>query len=103
MVPLLRSWRYEVLMEWRAALDAQFSAFPTRDLDLRTRKAIEVRYASERDEAATAFAAGPDVLRTLAADIERERNDLAARLPAEAHALWAAEAALALAPLEIDA
>jgi serine/threonine protein kinase len=98
-VPHLRSWRIDVLVEWRRALDAQFAALPVRELDYRTRHDIEVRYARTRDRLRGELLAGAERLRTLAADLTREADELAASLPAEAAALRQAQAEAATSPL----
>jgi DNA-binding helix-hairpin-helix protein with protein kinase domain len=89
-VPHLRSWRYDVLMEWRRSLDAQFAALPRRELDYKVRHTIEMRYARKRDQLRDELLAGAERLRALAVDLEREGADLVATLPGEAAALWQA-------------
>jgi hypothetical protein len=98
-VPHLRSWRIDVLYEWRRALDAQFAALPKRDLDYRVRHDIEVRYARTRDQLRGELLAGAERLRALAADLTREAAELSAQLPSEAAALWRAQADAAQSPL----
>ena len=98
-VPHLRSWRIDVLIEWRLALDAQFAAQPKRELDYAVRRTIEVRYARNRDRARNELLAGVERTRELAADLEREEAELAAHLPGEAATLWQAQADAAISPL----
>jgi hypothetical protein len=99
-VPHLRSWRFDVLMEWRMALDARFAALPVRDLEPRVRRTIDLRYTQARDEAAATFTAGVAALRDLAGALDRERAELEARLPGDAAAFRRARAAAAVAPFD---
>jgi DNA-binding helix-hairpin-helix protein with protein kinase domain len=98
-VPHLRSWRFDVLMEWRRALDAQFAARPVRELDYTVRRTIEVRYARARDQARAELLAGAQRLRRLAADLTAEGDELTAALPGEAAALWRAYDEANVSPL----
>jgi len=98
-VPHLRSWRIDVLFEWRMALEAQFAARPRRNLDYRVRREIELRYARTRDKLRAELLAGVEHLRILSDELAREGAELGAHLPAEAAALWQAQADAALSPL----
>jgi hypothetical protein len=98
-VPHLRSWRIDVLVEWRTALDAKFAALPKRELDYRVRHGIEVRYARNRDTLRTELLAGAERLRELVRNLERELAELTDHLPGEAAALWQAHADAAESPL----
>ncbi len=98
-VPHLRSWRFDVLMEWRRALDAQFAARPVRELDYRVRRDIEIRYARNRDALRTELLSGVERLRTLAAEMDAEGAALDAELPGLATELWQAQDDAALSPL----
>jgi hypothetical protein len=98
-VPHLRSWRIDVLVEWRMALDAQFAALPKRELEYKVRHGVEVRFARTRDTLRTELLAGVERLRQLAADLTREGAELAAQLPAEAAELRHAQAEAATSPL----
>jgi hypothetical protein len=102
-VPHLRSWRFDVLMEWRRALDAQFAARPVRELDYTVRRTIEIRYARARDQARTELLAGAERLRQLAAELTAEGDELTAALPGEAAALWQAYDEANVSPLFYDA
>jgi len=98
-VPHLRSWRIDVLVEWRMALDAQFAALPKRELAYTIRHGIEVRYARARDRLRTELLAGHERVRRLADDLTREGAELVAQLPGEAADLWQAQADAAESPL----
>jgi hypothetical protein len=98
-IPHLRSWRFDVLIEWRTALDREFARLPVRELDYRVRHEIERRYARKRDEGRTELLAAPDRLRALSAALTREAGTLAAELPHDAAALHGARADAAINPL----